>query len=641
MAVSASVSRIVKDEIAQWQRNQSSKQEEHKGKIILPTDSNEKLSALYSQIRSALIKKGAATEEDFDNGFFSEKETYNYVIQEIAKTNPIKDKSEYLKSITTHYTGEVQRGISVSLLDDIKNTREEYYKEKTDMGIAGRALSETASILSNPLDAMAGGALKGVKAAGTAVKAAVASKGVTTLPSVTRVSPNALGKMISPAAQSMITKACKYLGITAGSAGAVTVMASCSTHEEVEAQKTAIPQWMRDKYKINSYVLADTDTLKRAQQWSEKNAETYKKFADAQEKSGRSLKVGDTIMTPAELRERQLQYTKFATELRTANAPAGWMKEQMGIKDYSKASTETLEKAYRWSEANLKKLADMAGRIAEKAKDGKTVLYYNYGGQKHSIQDLDVRLSQYRCFCQQLDAELNKRALKNAQNNQYEAATAVAYSAETTQATQTTPAAGQAQGQPQFQQMQQQLQQQKFSPWGELFKNTGLESFLNHPGMSIAMLPDMLIGMFTGKDTSFGMNKSTLLPLAALLGAGFVRSPILKMLLVATGATGLLAKTAKEIAPEQEKAQYVRYPDEKMNDRIKNVTINGTQILMDIDGVPRSVVIPPSVADAYKQGAISENTLANAILKNYDEQSRQLAENYERQQERGTGVGIK
>jgi len=62
---------------------------------------------------------------------------------------------------------------------------------------------------------------------------------------------------------------------------------------------------------------------------------------------------------------------------------------------------------------------------------------------------------------------------------------------------------------------------------------------------------------------------------------------------------------------------------------------------MDIDGVPRSVVIPPTVADAYKQGAISENTLANAILKNYDEQSRQLAENYERQQERGVGVGIK
>lgn len=653
MAVSASVSRIVKDEIAKYERDLAHIKKQGKGTLIIHSEDDFFRGDLFDRLRSALIKRGAATEDDFNTGItgiMSDKEIYNYVIQEIAKSNPIKDQKEYLKSIVTHHTGETYFGYSgkanrLDVMNDIKAAREEYYKQKTDMGVAGRALSETASILSNPLEAVAGGALKGVKVAGTAVKTVVATKGATALPSVTRLTPNALGKMISPAAQSMITKACKYLGITAGSAGAVTVMASCSTHEEVEAQKTAIPQWMRDKYKINSYVLADTDTLKRAQQWSEKNAETYKKYADAQEKSGRSLKVGDTIMTPAELRERQLQYTKFATELRTANAPAGWMKEQMGIKDYSKASTETLEKAYRWSEANLKKLADMAGRIAEKAKDGKTVLYYNYGGQKHSIQDLDVRLSQYRCFCQQLDAELNKRALKNAKNNNYEAAPAFAYSAETTQASQTTQAAaaGQAQGQPQFQQMQQELQQQKFSSWGNLFKNTGLEDFINHPGMTIAMLPDMLMGMFTGKETPFGMNKGTLLPLAALFGAGFVRNPILKMILLSSAAAGILGKAATGVAQSQEQgeARYQKYPDEKLNERISNFTINGTQILMDIDGVPRSVVIPPTVADAYKQGAISENTLANAILKNYDEQSRQLAENYERQQERGVGVGIK
>ena len=423
---------------------------------------------------------------------------------------------------------------------------------------------------------------------------------------------------------------------------ATMALAACSPSEGIETKGAVqVPLWMKQKFGTELFCkTSDPNNLQKALAWAEKNAKVYEGYVTQSEKSGHKLKVGNQVMTLEQLQERQKQYSQFAAELRRATTVPEWMMNQKGIKDISTASTADLEKAERWAKSNGEAYIKMMSSI----DPNKTLYYKDKNGKTHSIREADERICQYYTFCKQIDAELNKRALKNAQNNNQEAAPAVAYSAQTTQGTQTADAGqAQGQGQPQFQQMQQELQQQKFSSWGNLFKNTGLEDFINHPGMTIAMLPDMLMGMFTGKETPFGMNKGTLLPLAALFGAGFVKNPILKMILLSSAAAGILGKAATGVAQSQEQGQagYQKYPDEKLNERISNITINGTQILMDIDGVPRSVVIPPTVADAYKQGAISENTLANAILKNYDEQSRQLAENYERQQERGVGVGIK
>jgi hypothetical protein len=50
-----------------------------------------------------------------------------------------------------------------------------------------------------------------------------------------------------------------------------------------------------------------------------------------------------------------------------------------------------------------------------------------------------------------------------------------------------------------------------------------------------------------------------------------------------------------------------------------------------IDNVPSVITINDDAVDAYYQGVLPLNTLANAVLRKYDEQQRILQENYDRQ----------
>lgn len=70
-------------------------------------------------------------------------------------------------------------------------------------------------------------------------------------------------------------------------------------------------------------------------------------------------------------------------------------------------------------------------------------------------------------------------------------------------------------------------------------------------GYIIAMLPDMLLGLFTGKTKSLGL-KDNLLPIASIVAGLFVRNPLLKMLLMGLGGTNLLNKASKEILENRE-----------------------------------------------------------------------------------------
>ena len=102
------------------------------------------------------------------------------------------------------------------------------------------------------------------------------------------------------------------------------------------------------------------------------------------------------------------------------------------------------------------------------------------------------------------------------------------------------------------------------------------------------MLPDMLVGMFTGKSRNlkFGDN---MMPIAAIFAGMFVKNPLLKMMLVGLGGANLLNKA-------------------------------GHEALLNEDAV-----------DAYYQGVLPLNTLANAVLRKYDDQQRSIQENFERQ----------
>lgn len=173
------------------------------------------------------------------------------------------------------------------------------------------------------------------------------------------------------------------------------------------------------------------------------------------------------------------------------------------------------------------------------------------------------------------------------------------------------------------------------------FGLNGLSDIGNNLGYVLAMLPDMLIGAFTGKSKSLGL-KDNLMPLASIVAGMFVRNPIMKMILIGMGGLNLLNKVGHEAIDDHRglsqgagssmRANYKVYQDEELNARIIQPQIKGNCLIATIDKVPCTIALPDKVVDAYNQGALPLNTLANAVLAKND-QNRQLAsENYEAQQ---------
>ena len=194
--------------------------------------------------------------------------------------------------------------------------------------------------------------------------------------------------------------------------------------------------------------------------------------------------------------------------------------------------------------------------------------------------------------------------------------------------------------------MQEQPLQTNQSGWNGLLSSFGLNGISdigNNLGYVLAMLPDMLVGAFTGKTKSLGL-KENLMPLASIVAGMFVRNPILKMVLVGMGGLNLLNKAGHEAIGNhagQNQAQgastivrsnYKVYADESLNQRISQPQIRGNCLIATIDKVPCTIALPDKVVDAYNQGALPLNTLANAVLAKNDQMRQLASENYEAQQ---------
>ena len=199
---------------------------------------------------------------------------------------------------------------------------------------------------------------------------------------------------------------------------------------------------------------------------------------------------------------------------------------------------------------------------------------------------------------------------------------------------------------------QEQPERDNSNGWEGLLKNFGLNGFSdigNNLGYVIAMLPDILVGLFTGKTQSLGL-KDNMMPIAAILAGMFVKNPLLKMTLIGMGGANLLNKAGHEaLANKQEgndgnavsygnttaqAVQYKSYPDEPLNPRIANPVLQGNCLVATIDRVPYTIQLPEHVVGAYQAGALPLNTLANAVLAKSD-QMRQMAErNYGEQEVR-------
>jgi hypothetical protein len=182
--------------------------------------------------------------------------------------------------------------------------------------------------------------------------------------------------------------------------------------------------------------------------------------------------------------------------------------------------------------------------------------------------------------------------------------------------------------------------------WDGLLQSFGLNGFSDigkNLGYVLAMLPDVLVGLFTGKTKSLNMDNS-LLPLASIVAGMFVKNPILKMLLMGMGGANLLNKAGHEVlgrkqqegiaptvSPAASRIQYRQYPDEPLNPRISNPMLQGRCLVANIDHVPCTIQLPDSVIGAHQSGALPLNTLANAILAKNDQMRQMAAMQYEEQ----------
>ncbi len=191
---------------------------------------------------------------------------------------------------------------------------------------------------------------------------------------------------------------------------------------------------------------------------------------------------------------------------------------------------------------------------------------------------------------------------------------------------------------------QEQAQQTNQGGWTGLLSSFGLNGLSdigNTLGYVLAMLPDMLIGAFTGKSKSLGL-KDNLMPLASIVAGMFVRNPIMKMVLIGMGGLNLLNKAGHEAIDDHRgvsqgvgssmRANYKVYQDEELNARIIQPQIKGNCLIATIDKVPCTIALPDKVVDAYNQGALPLNTLANAVLAKNDQMRQLASENYEAQQ---------
>ena len=199
----------------------------------------------------------------------------------------------------------------------------------------------------------------------------------------------------------------------------------------------------------------------------------------------------------------------------------------------------------------------------------------------------------------------------------------------------------------------QNYQQSGMAGWSSLmnqFGLTGMSDIGKNLGYVLAMLPDMLIAMLTGKSQSLHL-KDNLLPFGAILAGFFVKNPILKMLLIGLGGANILNKAGHEILDnagvktQQQPKRYVQHANEMLSERISDPVMKGNALVASIDHKPCVIYIDEQCADAYYQGKIPLNTLCNAVLRKYDEQREAVSQQYERnigqQEEQQQSRGIK
>lgn len=397
--------------------------------------------------------------------------------------------------------------------------------------------------------------------------------------------------------------------------------------EEVWGDKNTVDNMRRDGKKVDPQKSEDIKTLNGML-----NKQLYRGKYDEKEAVALCNKMKSSISVDngaGLVRGIEAGYKELGLSVKIDSAIPGWMKE--------KTDADLHHGACYWSAMAMEMQSKGIQKIVV-AKKTYTLEQITQKGYDYARALSEAQRKR------EIDAERSANGIETSNRPQIGQSSYVAQSVHsTTQRTMTTQ-------QTQLQDGQQQQgvllpngqvqTSQQIAGWGGMLDQLGLGGFGEvgkNLGYVLAMLPDMLIGMFTGKSRNlkFGDN---LLPIGAILMGMFTKNPLLKMLLVGLGGANLLNKAGQEILENRDgiKAKPVRqyrdYGDELLDSRIKDPAMKGNTLIATIDGVPSVITINSADAvDAYYKGKLPLNTLANAVLRKYDEQQQAVQENFNRQ----------
>ena len=346
----------------------------------------------------------------------------------------------------------------------------------------------------------------------------------------------------------------------------------------------------------------------------------------------------------------QAQKDYQTAEKKTASIPK-WMLTQMGFDRIGNAKDADLTKALQWAESNA---GNYRKKIQTAIENGERTVKAAGKDKDMSITDATLRAKQYEGFATAIQKEQNLR--KDTGNH-------VVYQSAIAEAVEDAPLQTQAIEQPPAEQSTAQPQQTNCDQngWNNLIGSIGLDGVgdtMNHLGFTLANLPDMLLGIFTGRTKSIGMNQSSLMPLAAIIAGTFIKNPLLKFPMMLWGGANLVNKMGQEALKDyrgstnrqehQQAATYKQYANELLDQRITSPVIEGDKLILNIDHVPRIVTLTPMILDAYEQGALPLNVIANRILAKSDaqrtvavSQAQNASEQYEQRQEHEQSRGIR
>lgn len=345
-----------------------------------------------------------------------------------------------------------------------------------------------------------------------------------------------------------------------------------------------------------------------------------------------------------EQQRKQAKKEVAAASKKKASIPK-WMLDQMGFKSFAYATDKQLSIALDWANKNGKRYRD---KVNQAVNAGERTVKANGKSTMISVSDATFRAMEYETFAKAIQKELSDR--KNGKD-------AVRYSniAEADDSTVYTTDANDVEV---AQTATSDVSTGNYAGWDSLLGSIGMDGMgdtIQHLGLTLSMLPDMLVGVFTGKTKSVGLNKETMMPLAALISGTFASNPMMKIPLMLYGGASLFNTVGQEALAEYKKengeqpvSRYKRYADEELDKRLKNPQIEGNVLLVDMDNVPRLVTLPQSVIDAYNEGALTVNTIANRILAKANQATisnkqdlRNASESYEQKQEREQVRGIR